>query len=634
MTFREMIVNEGRTIGRLFRNDPRTILYLVLSGYVIFNFFKPWPAHPARALFVMLVLGGLFLLPPAPERKKYLRWLDYVWLLASTICFGYILFTWREMSWRTATPEAMDMIMGIVAIIVSIEATRRSMGWMLAMVVIAFLLYYFLGHYLPREFGGHAPFNLRRIISAVYMDTSLDGIFGSCAYVMFKYVFLIYMFGKGLELTGATGYLMDLARALVGTIRGGAGLVAVVGSSLVGSITGLATANVLITGTVTIPLMKKTGFEPEAAGGIESAASSGGQIMPPVMGLASFLMMAFLSVPYWDVIKAAILPGILYYFGVGASILFYVRSSGIQPVPRSEVPVLKDVLKKKEGLTFLGGFSVLVILIVLRYSPTLAALVALGVIFVLSFLTPNKMIPSRLVILFVETAKDFLRLGGIIGGIGIVIGTTLSTGLAFRITDLLLGFTGGMLGPTMILVMIACMILGMGLPPLVIYIVAVILMAPALEAVGITSMAAHLFCFYAAVFAEVTPPVAMTAYVASTIAGTKFWGTCLYGMKFAIAAYIIPYAFAMEPSLCLIGDLTLLPLHFLTAVIGVTLLGHSVIVGARSKYGMFRIPLFFIASILLIIPNIRWAGIGIIMAILGMIMIYLESRSWRGKTAM
>ncbi|MDP2917513.1 MAG: TRAP transporter fused permease subunit, partial [Dehalococcoidia bacterium] len=415
-------------------------------------------------------------MPAKAGRKKYLRYLDYLWIAMSVATFGYIVLNWYDIAWRTGAPTPLDIIMGLIAIVVSLEATRRGMGWILAVVIVVFMMYYFLGHYLPREWGGHAPFNIRRIVSAVYLDTHLDGIFGTSTYVMFKYVFLIYMFGKGLELTGATGYLIDLARALVGTIRGGAAMIAVVASSFVGTITGLATANVLITGVVTIPLMKRTGFKAGAAGGVEAAASSGGQLMPPIMGLATFLMMAFLAIPYFEIVKAAIFPAILYYVGVGASILFYSRGARVGAVPRSEVPKLKEVLKRREGIVFFAGFIALVYLIAQRYSPTLAALVALLVVFVLSYITPHKMTPSKLIDLFSDTTRDFLTLGAIMGGIGLIIGTILSTGLAFRITQLLLDFTGGALAPTLILVMIACIILGMGLPVMVIYIVAVILM--------------------------------------------------------------------------------------------------------------------------------------------------------------
>jgi len=302
-------------------------------------------------------------------------------------------------------------------------------------------------------------------------------------------------------------------------------MASVTGSGALGSISGMAMGNVMITGVVTIPLMKRTGFKPWVAAGVEAAASSGGQIMPPVMGAVSFLMMAFLGLPYVRIIQAAIIPALLFYLAILASVYFYSIRVGATGVDRSEVPQMKEVIKRREGLTFVLSFLTLLGLIIAKKSPMYAVMCAIGIAFVVSFFTPSRLNVKKILgvvnetlnvkkILGVvnETGTGFVGLGAAGAGLGIVIATTLQTGLAFRITSLLLEWTGGQMIPTLIAIFIACFFLGMGLPPIIVYIVSVLLGAPALIEMGITPIGAHLFCFYAAICCELTPPIATAAY--------------------------------------------------------------------------------------------------------------------------
>ncbi len=354
--------------------------------------------------------------------------------------------------------------------------------------------------------------------------------------------------------TNASVFVMDFVRAIVGTRRGGAAMASVTGSGALGSISGMAMGNVMITGVITIPLMRRTGFKPWVAAGVEAAASSGGQIMPPVMGAVAFLMMAFLGVPYMDIVKAAIIPALLFYLAILASVYFYSIRVGATGVEESEVPKLLEVIKRKEAFTFISSFLVLLTLVVFKYSPMYAVMCAIGTASVVSYFTPSRLSVKKIGDIITQTGSGFVGLGAAGAGLGIVISTTLQTGFAFRITSMLLEWTGGLLIPTLIAVFLACFVLGMGLPPIIVYVVSVLLGAPALIDVGIAPLGAHLFCFYAAICCELSPPIATAAYVASMVAETNFWKTCMYSMMFGAAAQILPFAFALDSSLLFMGS--------------------------------------------------------------------------------
>jgi len=431
--------------------------------------------------------------------------------------------------------------------------------------------------------------------------------------------------------TNATKFVMDVILTVLGTRRGGAAMAAVTGSGALGSISGMAMGNVMITGVVTIPLMKKTGFKPWVAAGVEAAASSGGQIMPPVMGTSSFLMMTFLAVPYSYVIKAAVIPALLFYLAILASVYFFSIRVGAVGLERAAVPRMRDVVKRREGITFVASFVVLVILIAMKYSPMLAVMSAITTAFVVSFFTPSRLNLRKILELMYETGISFVGLGAAAAGVGIVIGSALQTGFAFGITGLLLNWTGGQLIPTLIAVFIACFFLGMGLPPLIVYIISVLLAAPALIELGITPMAAHLFCFYAAICCEVSPPIAPAAYVAAMVADTNFWKVCNYSMMFSIAAHILPFAFALDSSMLLMGSFKNTVWIISTACAGVILQAWGVSGPFRGVMeGISRI-LVLIGGILMIFPGRMNVVIGVILAAIGGFMAFSEWRAFRKR---
>ena len=339
------------------------------------------PPLQERSLF-LLVLFALVFLTQAVERDRPAQVaLDLFWLALSLATFGYVFIEHEEIAFKSGLVTQTDLVLGVICVIVVLEATRRIVGWALVVTAGVFLLYVFYGQHLPRWVGGHGGFDLDRIVTTVYL--SGNGVFGVATYITFKFVFLFVMFGKLLEATGALAFIMEFTRSLVGRYRGGPAMMAVVSSGMMGSVSGSAVANVMVTGSITIPLMKRVGFQPHVAGAVEAAASTGGQFMPPVMGAAAFLMMQFLAVDYLQIVKAALIPAVLYFIGVLAGVYFYALRSGLTGLPPSELTSIREVVREPQGLTFIAGIGLLIVLLLLRWSPVQAVLRAMAVIAVL-----------------------------------------------------------------------------------------------------------------------------------------------------------------------------------------------------------------------------------------------------------
>jgi len=621
------IENVKESLLEWLEKHPLAPLFLVLTAYVVYHFFRPLPPLRGRALFLVMVFVSLFLRPRPADSRRILRLIDYLLAGAAVVVFLYPIIYHEDIAYRLGEPTSVDILIGLIAIILTVEGTRRGMGNALAVVICIFLAYFIFGHHIPVGFGYHVEFDIEEMVDAIFLDIQLDGIFGLSTYVFFKYIFLFFLYGNLLMATNASGFIMDFIRAIVGTRRGGAAMASVTGSGALGSISGMAMGNVMITGVVTIPLMKRTGFKPWVAAGVEAAASSGGQIMPPVMGAVSFLMMAFLGVPYVRIIKAAVIPALLFYLAILASVYFYSVRVGATGVTRSEVPKMKEVVTRWEGLTFVLSFVVLLGLIVARKSPMYAVMCAIGVAFVVSFFTPSRLNLRKMLEIVHETGTGFVGLGAAGAGLGIVICTTLQTGFAFRITSLLLEWTGSQMIPTLIAVFVACFFLGMGLPPIIVYVVSVLLGAPALIEMGITPMGAHLFCFYAAICCELSPPIATAAYVASMVANTNFWRTCLFSMMFGAAAHILPFAFALDKSLLLMGSVKGTIWAISTAGVGVVLQSWGIAGPFKGYMEAVSRTLVLVGGVLLIFPGTNNVVIGTLLALIGGAIAFIQRRT-------
>ena len=584
-----------------------------LTVFALWNVVNPLDPLIERTLFVGLLILIVYLQSlMTPDRSALLRALDLALILATVVSYGYIIWNVDLMEDLGLFMPTEAIVLGFVAIVVILEATRRSMGWALTVLVSAFLAYIYFGERLPFWLGGHMGFGGERIMGNLYLST--NGMFGVIAHVMLKYVFLFYLFGKLLEWTGALDFIMKLALALVGRYRGGPAMVAVVSSGLTGTVSGSAVANVMITGTVTIPLMKRVGIKPHVAGGIEAAASSGGQFMPPVMGATAFLIAQFLGISYFEVMKAALIPAILYFVGVLVGVYVYAVRSKLKPFPPEEIPSWREVFGGSSGITFLSSFVTLVALLVMRYSASFAVLYSMGgglACYVLIKLFQRQSLRVRSFVNLISTAPaGFAGLGASAAGVGMIVAVLLLTGLAGRFSTLILNFAGENVILILILTMIAAVAMGAGMPTSIIYILLALVLGPALEKLGILPLAAHLFIFYGGL-------MSMAAYAGATIAGTDFWRTGIQAFIFSLSAYFLPFVFVLDNGLLMMGSIGNILFATFTGLAGVSILSVSLVGPAKDHIEYLERAVLFVAAVAMLLPIAGSTLVALILAFLG-----------------
>ena len=582
------------------------------------------------------MLFALVFLTQATERTRPGQAaVDLFWLALSLVVFGYVVVNHEEITFKSGLVTRTDLVLGVLCVFVVLEATRRIVGWALVVTALVFLVYVFYGQHLPRWVGGHGGFDLDRIVTTIYL--SGNGVFGVATYITFKFVFLFVMFGKLLEATGALAFIMEFTRSVVGRYRGGPAMMSVVSSGMMGSVSGSAVANVMVTGSITIPLMKRVGFQPHVAGAVEAAASTGGQFMPPVMGAAAFLMMQFLAVDYLQIVKAAFIPAVLYFIGVLAGVYFYALRSGLTGLPDSELPSLREVMREPQGLTFVAGIGLLIVLLLLRMSPVQAVLRAMAVIALLGvgIAAVSMMLRDRRGFVasapaqaaaavrtgfrvLEGTGRDFVTLGTAVACVGIIMGAILMTGLATRFSGLVIGIAGNDLTTILLLTMFASMILGMGLPTSIAYIILALMVAPVLVKVGVLPIAAHLFIFFSGMLSMVTPPVALAAYAGATVAGSDFWRTSLFAGIISLPVYILPYAFVFGTPLLMRGSPIAVVVTTATAAAGVILTAYALVGSLKDRVEAAERVVVFAAAIMLIAPGLYSDVLGVALAAAGL----------------
>jgi len=524
-------------------------------------------AYKLRTTHLMLLLPLAFLLRPVYRegRPKPYILLDLGFFLAS---FGSSLFLgWIDYETVISRIPQIDELsrlqvtVGIVLLVTVLEATRRIVGWSMVWVCLFAIGYALFGHLAPGAFAYSGSSFLELLDQLVF---TTEGIFGIPLAASATFIFLFILFGKFLERSGAGAFFMDLAFALAGRTRGGPAKVAVLASGFIGSISGSATANVASTGSYTIPLMKKSDYPPEFAGAVEAAASTGGQLLPPIMGAASFLMAEFVGIPYTSLIVAAAIPAILFFLSVGSAVHFETIKLGLSRVSEVDIPRLGDLLRR---IHLIAPLFVVVIIMFLGYTPYLSAVIALvSVLVVASILASTRMGPKEIVSTLVDGAKDAVLITVTTAAAGIVIGVASETGIGVRFASMVVNLSGGNLYLLLIFIMIASLILGMGLPTSAAYIMVAAIAIPGMIDAGIFPLSAHLFALYFGVFSAVTPPVAITAYAAAGIAKANPMVTGLKAFRLSIPAFIIPYAFVVHPEMLLEGTVP----DILTVILFVT----------------------------------------------------------------
>ena len=542
--------------------------------------------------------------------------IDWVLVGLSVACVAYLYLNFESLVDRGGSPTTMDVIMGSIAVLLVLEAARRCVGLPLVIVSIVFLAYAFFGPYLPGVLG-HRGYSIERVASQMFI--TLEGLLGTPMSVATTFVFAFVLFGCFLEATGGAKLFIDLAFALTGRFPGGPAKTAVVASGLLGTISGSSLANVVTTGSFTIPLMKKCGYKSSFAGGVEASASSAGQIMPPVMGAAAFVMAETTGIPYLRICGAAAIPAVLYYLSIILTVDLEARRCGLGSLPESDIPKLWPTLKRSVPL--LIPLAAIVGMMVVGYTPLKAALYATGIMIICSFFTKEtRMSWETFVDAIKRTAFNAISVTVACAICGIVTGVITLTGLGLKLSDLILTASGGQLLPTLLLTMVASIILGMGLPTTAKYIVLSTVAVPALTKLGVPLIAAHLFILYFGVIAEVTPPVALTSYAGAAIAKAPGVETALQGLRISIAAFFIPFMFVYYPTL-LFEELSVVSMisGLVSSFVGVTCLATCSIGYLYGKLSLWQRAVLLAGTFLVIHPSFVTdaIGLGIILFILG-----------------
>jgi TRAP transporter 4TM/12TM fusion protein len=500
-----------------------------------------------------------------------------------------------------------DFVMGIIITLILLEASRRMIGWALPITAACFLLYAAFGKYLPGLIR-HTGFSLEVIIDQLYLTT--EGIFGIPLGVSATYVILFVIFGAFLEESGTGQFFMDFANSLVGGAKGGPGKISCVSSALFGTISGSAVANVMVDGWLTIPLMKRTGFKKDFAAAVEATASTGGQIMPPVMGAAAFVMAEYTGIPYIHICIHAAIPALLYYFALFMAIHFEASRTGLLGVPKEERPRFGSVMLARGYLFF--PLVVIVYFMVTGYTPMYACIFATLSVFLISFLRSETRMGLKKILSALEFgAKNMLPVAAACACAGIIIGVINLTGLGLKFTSFILFIAGNSLIPALIFTMFAGIVLGMGLPTTAAYIVQAALLIPALIKLGVPTIAAHLFVFYFATISAITPPVAMAVYAAAGISGSNLWRTGIEAVRIGATGFIIPFIFVYFPPLLMVGSFTDILIAFISASIGVTTLAAGLMGWFLKKTNLLERIMLISAALLLIKPGIYTDLIGL-----------------------
>lgn len=528
-----------------------------------------------RAIHLSAILALTYLLYPASAKlsRGKLHWWDLILALLACSTAIYMFVENTNIYNRGGIPNQLDLIFGGMLILLVIEAGRRVTGWALPLLAVLFLCY---GHF-GRELSGifrHRGYGWEDIINFMYVTT--EGIYGTAIGVSATYIFLFILFGSFLAKSGMGQLFNDLAMAIAGQTKGGPAKVAVIASGFLGSINGAAVANVVTTGSFTIPLMKRIGYSREFAGAVEASASVGGQILPPVMGAAAFIMAEMLGIPYKNIAFAALLPALLFYLGIIVQIHLRATKDGLQGISRENLPDIWVVLKERGHLLAPLAFLMYMLFFsgtTIIFSAFLTILSTVGV----AMLRPSTRLSVQDIFGALEDgAKSAVPVAIACAAVGIVVGIATQTGFGLKLANGIVLLGGQSLFLTLVFTMLACMVLGMGLPSIPTYIITATIAGPALVKIGIEPLVAHLFVFYFGIFANITPPVALASFAAAGVSGGDQMKTGFMSMKISIAGFIVPYIFVYNNALLLMNTTVLEgTIVALTSIVGVIMLGAA-----------------------------------------------------------
>ena len=537
---------------------------------------------------------------------------------------AYITILDENLQLRAGIVYASDILFAILLIIAIFEACRRKMGNPLVIITLVFVAYAFLGKYIP-GFLNQPGMTLKKFTSLVYLTT--DGIFGSPLYASASYVVLFVLLGAIMSVSGIGDYMTNLATSLFGHMRGGPAKVAVVASGFFGSISGSPTANVIGTGTFTIPMMKKNGFEPEFAAAVEATASTGGAIMPPIMGSTAFIMAEMLGIPYTAVAKAALIPAILYFLAVLFGVDIYAAKHGLKGIPRSQLPKVRSMLKQIYMLAPL--IFLIFCMAVFNMTIVRSGLLTIIVTLVLVEINPTpRMTKEQWLQIPVQTVKSAVSVGIACAMAGIISGVIMGSGLGYRISSILTSVAGTSMLLLLVLTMVVSLIMGMGVPTTAAYLVLASLVAPTMIQLGIPPLAAHMFIFYFGCISSITPPVALAAYAGAGLAGCDPNKTGYKAFRLAFCSFLMPYLFVYNPVLLMEGGVLDILWSLVTALIGAYLLASG-FEGFFFRWSLkwFERPLMILGAVMLIVPGMVTDLVGIAIIVVEFVTEFMFKRS-------
>lgn len=548
-------------------------LYHLISTQYLFQTFLE---HQNNHFAFSLILVFLISLKKNPKRWPFIL----VLILLGMVATGYVKVFFTDLQGRVGFPTTMDLVIGILLVVIALEATRQAFGPAIPALAIIAISYDLFGHYLPQPFY-HFQFTLEYVVT--HLSIGLQGMYGTALSVSVNYIFLFFLFGGILQKSGAIAFFTSLGKLAGRKLRGGPAQTAVVSSAFVGSVTGSAVANVAITGAFTIPLMKRVGYRPEQAGAIEASASVGGQVLPPVMGAQAFFMSAVTGIPYVEIMVAAVIPALLFFTAIGMYVELQARSLKIAPVAE-EIDIRGMLIRMP---CFVVPLGLLVVLLVKGYTPMFCAFWATIALVATSFITDfvNKERPSlsKLVEGLTIGAIGGAKIGVTSALIGFLMASMTMTGIGVKLSGMVAEWSMGIVFVACVITMLISILFGMGVPTLVAYALVAFIVAPALMHMGVPLLQAHFFCMFFAVFSNLTPPVALAALVGSGIAGGNYFKTAFTAFKISSIAFILPYLIIWNPALILqpqslsMGMMTIIAILLAMLAIAITITNYYIV---------------------------------------------------------
>ena len=612
----EEIVDRYEGWTRKLRGIPGWIITGAAAATSVFYLYAATATivtQMLRGLFVMLTLFLTMLAYPASKRDRHrVPWFDWALAFLALFPIFYMLWDFEDFVYRAVTPTPLDLVMGIILIVLVLEAMRRTTGWILSVIVLGFLVYAYAGEYLPPPWN-HRGYDLERIVGHMYM--ALEGIFGVPIDVAATFIILFTIYGAFLDKSGAGQFFIDFSFAAMGGKPTGAGRTAVLASFLLGGPAGSGVATTVTIGSVAWPMLRKAGYSKEAAGGFVSAGGLGAVLSPPVMGAAAFLICEILKISYLEVITMAIMPTILYYWSIFLMVEFDAKRFGVKEVTVERKGSLKE-LTLRYGYHFISLITI-VLFMLLGYTALLAVFWSIVIVFALSFIRrESALVPAKLMEALKKGTVDVLSVAATCAGAGIIVGIVTLTGLGLQFSSIVIDLAGGNLFVTILYTAFALWVIGLAVPVTGTYIIAVVITAPAMIKLGVPEYAAHMFIFYYAVLAEVTPPTALSAFAAAAITGGDPYKTTMMSWKYTLPAFLVPFMFTVHPNgvgLLLKGSLSNILLTNLTALLGVGALAAGMSGWLIRRTSWVERPLLIAAGLILVYPSPAADVLGIVL---------------------